>query len=145
MGALIRSSTSSESLRPIFRGKKKALAAGQRRRHGAPFVGPPWAWWSRRQARARVMSTGCPGLCHALPGTEEGRRRVLPGLSSPVDVDGGGGDFVSVVVLVEAQTAASMELRGSELHARSPSLRRHGLPSNGVPAVAFIACPAPDP
>jgi len=60
------------------------------------------------------MSSAVPALPPSRDGG--GRRRVLPGLSSPVDVDGGG-DFVSVVVVLEAQNHPSIELRG-ELHAR---------------------------
>ena len=107
VGALIRSSASGESLRPIRKsigGRPKAAPRSSVRR-------APWAWWSRRQARE--MSNGCPGLCHP-PGTEGGGA-----VSSPVDVDGGG-DFVSVVVLVEAQTAPRSSNVVSSMLARLP-------------------------
>jgi len=64
------------------------------------------------------MSNGCPGLCHP-PGKEEGGAVSSPGLSSPVDVDGGG-DFVSVVLLVEAQTAPRSSYVVSSMLARLP-------------------------
>ena len=92
----------------------KALAAGQRRRHGAPFVGPHGRGGV---VVAREMSSAVPALPPSRDGG--GRRRVLPGLSSPVDVDGGG-DFVSVVVMLEAQTAPRSSYVVSSMLARLP-------------------------
>ena len=112
MGAPIRSSASGESLRPI-RNKHWRPAKG-----GATELrssGPMGVVESSSSARDECW------LSRPLPPSRDGggRRRVLPGLSSPVDVDGGG-DFVSVVVMLEAQTAPRSSYVVSSMLARLP-------------------------
>ena len=110
----------------------QALAAGQRRRHGAPFLGPHGVV----EESSREMSNGCPGLA-----TLPGRRRAAPCPPWAV-LAGGRGRRRRLRLRCPARRGAdrsSIELCG-ELHARSPSLRRHGLPLRRAPAAAgFIA------
>jgi len=78
-GALIRSSASGESLRPI----QKSIGGWPKAAPRSSVRRAPWAWWSRRQARE--MSSGCPGLATLL-----GRRRAAPCPPWAVLAGGGG-------------------------------------------------------